>query len=59
MSTYDDWKTTDPNDALYCENGHYMCPHRCPLCKGCVDSCDCEREDEEAEYQPDTQGGEQ
>lgn len=50
--TYDDWKTTDTSDALYCENGHYMCPVRCPVCGGCPDSCDCERDAEEPDEQP-------
>lgn len=45
--TYDDWKTTDPNDALHCENGHYMCPARCPVCGECIDSCDHDADDDE------------
>lgn len=61
MSTYDDWKTTDPSDADYCENGHYHCSVRC--CVGerdggdhCAESCDHGREDEELEPASATPG---
>lgn len=50
--TYDDWKTTNPDDALYCENGHYMCSSRCPIDGGCVDSCDCTSADELTDEAP-------
>lgn len=43
--SYDDWKTTDPSAGEHCENGHYHCQSRCPVCKGCVDSCDHGRDD--------------
>jgi len=57
--TYDDWKTTDEAAARHCENGHYMCPHRCPICGECIDSCQHTSEDEEpAEGAVETKGSE-
>lgn len=53
--TYDDWKTTNPDDADYCSNGHYHCPP-CPINRGgdaehrC---CECDHDhDDEDETQP-------
>lgn len=54
MSTYDDWKTTDPTDADYCGNGHYHCPpcprgHEHPV-------CECDHDGPELEPLTDTAG---
>jgi hypothetical protein len=57
MSTYDDWKTTDPSDADYCGNGHYHCPP-CPVDKGtrrAHPSCECDHDGPDLEPLTDTE----